>query len=125
MLQKTTKLKGAMLKPAVKEVNSPDKTDTKSLKRLQIQNEVFDNSDAIADNAKMISLLLSTISKMYNTFTDTQKNKLSPEDKTLIEYTFDKFSTANTRADNQLQKEGTELVDKLIQRQETIGNILK
>lgn len=125
MLQKTTKVKGSIRKPAVEEVPEQIKTDTKSLKRLQIQDEVFDNSDAIADNAKMISLLLSTISKMYNTFTDTQKNKLSIEDKTLIEYTFDKFGNANTRADNQLQEEGTELVDKLIQRQETIGNILK
>lgn len=126
MLQATTQSKGPLRRKGVIEVQDSDiKTDMKSLSRLEIQNTVFDNSDSIADNAKMISLMMTTMTRFYSMFTEDQKATLSPEDRGMIEYTFNKFATTNTRADVQFSIEGIALVDKLLDRQADIGSIIK
>lgn len=126
MYKQTTKINGALRSNAVTEVlDQEPKADKKSLSRLQIQEEVFDNSDSIADNAKMISLMMTLVSRIYNVLDDTQKDNLSTDDRNLIEYTFNKFSNTNTRADVQFASEGITLIDKLLDRQASIGNIVK
>lgn len=126
MYKQTTKINGALRSNAVTEVlDQEPKADKKSLSRLQIQEEVFDNSDSIADNAKMISLMMTLVSRIYDVLDDTQKDNLSTDDRNLIEYTFNKFSNTNTRADVQFASEGITLIDKLLDRQASIGNIVK
>jgi len=116
--------RGALVSPVVKEEQS-ELRGQKFINRAKINQEVFDTEDAIADNAKMISLMFSTIIRMYETFTDTQKGRLSAEDKALMEYTFAKFQETQTRADLQLSQEGTDLIDKILTRQQKVTDIIK
>ena len=111
-------------KAVVQELNAPS-TDKKSKIRYQIENEVFDLEDSVADNAKWLSLLTTLLSRFYDTFTDTQKARFSAEDKALIEMMFSKFKTTNTRYDVQFQEEGIALIDKILERQKQIGEIVK
>jgi len=80
--------------------------------------------DSIADLAKMNSLLFSCISAMYGTMSDTAKSKIDEGTKELIDYSVEKFSNTQTRADRQLIKEGTGLVDKLFEREVQIADII-
>jgi len=126
MLKETTKKEGMWTRRAVEEV--PDtklKADIKSLQRLKIQDEVFDLHDSVADNGKMISLLMSLIIKMYSTYTDTQKNRLDDNDRAMIESVFAEFAGVQTRADVQFAKEGIGMVTKILDRQAKIGAIVK
>jgi len=117
--------KGAFTKKAlIEEFDNSPKTDNKTKMRKSIQENVFDDRDAIADNAKMISLLLTLTSKVYSILPKEQKDLLSVEDKTVIEYVFEQFKLTNTRADIQFQKEGVAMIDKLLNRQELIGKII-
>ncbi len=125
MLERTTIVRGALRSPAVREViNTDKKIDKKNLQRYTIQNEVFDLEDSVADNAKMIALLMKLCSRFYDTFTDTQKARLSAEDKTLIEYTFSKHLETETRGDVQLANEGTEMIDRVFDRQAQVSTII-
>ena len=125
MLKAKTIKRGALLSKGVQEVQDSEiKRSKKDLSRLDIQDTVFDNADSIADNAKMISLLLTTISRMYDIMEDTQKDKLSTDDRNMIEYTFSKFASTNTRADIQFATEGVTFIDKLLNRQAQIGAII-
>ena len=126
--EKTKKeVKKNLFKNGVKEtVNEEVRTDKKSLAREKINNKVFDIEDSVSDNSKMISLLITLMSRMYESYTDTQKARFSPEDKFLIEYTFNKFKDTNTRADIQFANEGpTNVIDKLLNRQKEVGEIVK
>jgi len=124
--KKTTITRGMVVEPAVEAVlDSTPKKDKKYLARLQIQDNVFDLNDSVADNAKMISLLTTLMSRMYDTFSTSQKNLLSTTDRALLEHVFTKFNTTDTRADLQVSKEGaTTVIDKLLDRQAQIGQIL-
>jgi len=86
--------------------------------------EVRSVEDSIADLAKMNSLLFSCISAMYNTMTDTAKGKIDDGTKEIIDYSVEKFKETTTRADNQLMKEGTDLIDKLFDREAKIATII-
>jgi len=125
MLEKKILKKGALHKVGVQEtLNKEIKTEKKYLNRKKIQDEVFDDSDSIADNAKMISLLLTVISRMYDIMPIEQKNLLKADDKVMIEYAFDKFRTTNTRADTLYAQKGNSLIDTLMKRQSDINLII-
>lgn len=123
------KLKDKMLvtnKTEVKAVfDDKPKSDEKSIKRARINEEVFSIEDSVADNAKMISLLITLCDRLYNTFDDDQKNKLSDDDRDLIEYVFSSFKECDTRADIQLAKDGTDMIDNIFNSQSKVGEILK
>jgi len=120
----TKKHNGMLVEKAVKKVlDDEPKSDKKSLVRKAIQDEVFDAEDSIADNAKMISLLLTMISRMYDALPATTKNNIV--DKTTIDYVLTKFANVQTRADVQFAQEGSSLIDKLLDRQATIGHLVK
>ena len=104
---------------------SPPSSDKKMKVRHQIESEVFDLHDSVADNAKWLSLLTTLMSRMYDTFTDTQKGRLSTEDKALIEEVFGIFKSTNTRGDVQFSKEGPAMIEKIMNRQAQIGEIVK
>jgi hypothetical protein len=92
--------------------------------RYQIHKEVFDLYDSVADNAKMISLLFTLLSRIWDALPDDIKSNISDEDRQIIEYAFEKFHNIKTRADIQFQEEGTKLIDKLMDRQAKIGEIV-
>ena len=118
------KQEGMLTKRAVKKVYKEEvRSDKKAFIRKEIADQVFDDQDAIADNAKMISLLTTVVSRLYDVMDTSSKNLLDPNDKTMIEYVFNKFRTVNTRADVQFASEGVALVDRLMDRQGTIGTI--
>ena len=61
---------------------------------------------------------------MYSAMTDTAKGKIDDRTKEIIDYSVEKFKETTTRADNQLMKEGTQLIDKLFDREAKIANII-
>jgi len=120
------KQEGMLAKKAVRKTyDSEESTDKKAFIREAVQKDVFDEQDSIADNAKMISLLTTVISRMYDIMPDADKDLLDPNDKAMIEYTFSKFKSVNTRADVQFATEGVTLIDKLLNRQGAIGTIVQ
>ena len=97
----------------------------KKIIKSVINNEVRSIEDSVADLAKMNSLLFSCISAMYGTMSDSAKGKMDVETKTIIDYSVDKFNTTKTRGNQQLMEEGTDLVDKLFEREEKIADIIE
>jgi len=96
----------------------------KGLARYKIHKQVFDIYDSVADNAKMISLLFSLVSRIWSVMPNTQKNKLSQDEVDMINYVVNKFKEIRTRADVEFEKEGMNLIDKLMERQKKIGEIV-
>ena len=120
------KQEGMLAKKAVRKTyDTEESTDKKAFIREAIQKEVFDEQDAIADNAKMISLLTTVMSRLYDILPAADKDNLAANDKAVIEQVFTKFKTTETRADVQFAIEGPTLIDKLLNRQGAIGNIIK
>ncbi len=97
---------------------------TKGNLRETIQKEVFDINDSVADNAKMISLMMTTMSRMWEIIPMEQKDLLETEEVAMIDATFTLFGNVVTSADVQFASEGMGLVEKLLNRQSEIGNII-
>ena len=126
MFEEKVKISGALRSKVVVEVNdNKPKRDKKTLARYDIEQNVFDKHDAIADNAKMISLILTVVSRIYDVLPDSEKDNIDSNERALIEYALDKFKITDTRADKLFATEGTALVDKLMDRQADIANILE
>jgi hypothetical protein len=118
----TSQEKDGKFQKAVLEVFEKD-TSSKGIIRKTINEEVFDLNDSVADNAKMISLLLSMLKRLYAVNFDTAS--LSSTDKGTIDYVINKFDTIQTRADVQFAKEGSSMIDKIMDRQALVGSIIK
>lgn len=124
--EKVYKREGLRVRAYYKEkVDETLKIDKKSQARYLIENEVFDIRDSVADNAKMISLLVSFIERIWSITPDDQKDNLSDEDRQAIEYVIGKFKETITWADIQWQQEGIGFADRLLERQGKIGEIIK
>ena len=122
----TKKVNGIRIQKAYKEVVESEPTGSKKAKaRYEIENNVFDLRDSVADNAKMISLLTSLVSRIWSIIPDDQKDNLSDEEKQVIDYVIDKFDNTETWADVQFKKEGLTFADKLLERQSQVGSIIK
>jgi len=115
---------GGLHKKVVKE-NPSTFRGPKAKARLLIQEQVFDIYDSIADNAKMISLILSLLWRIYEALPEESKVDLLPQDRYLIEYAFERFKNIQTRADVQFKREGVALIDKLLERQGKIGELVE
>lgn len=102
-----------------------DKRLTKMIQRKKINTSVRDTDDSIADLAKWNSILTSTILAMYDTFTATQKNKIPPEQRALIETASTLFRNTQTAADIRLANEGASLIERVLRREAQIGKIIK
>ena len=128
MSLKNTRIKTrkGVYKKAVVETQRPKYVDQKMLARLAIESNVFDIHDAVADNAKWLSIITTLITLLYETMPEEQKANLEPEDRELIESTFVAFAASRTRADVQIETEGAGVViQKLIERQRKVGEILE
>lgn len=87
-------------------------------------NNVRTLEDSVADVAKTTSLLFSMVAAIYSTLTEEQKASLDPKFRSLSEYTINKFTNTQTRADTQLETEGAALIDKLLFRETSIDKII-
>ena len=116
---------GVFKRAVVEELDTTPKTDRKSKSRLQIEQEVFDIQDSVADNAKWSSLLTSFIIRIYNVLPEEVKDSLDPADRAIIENLSAEFDKTPTRLDIQLEKEGFAVVDRMLQRQRRVAEIVK
>jgi len=116
---------GILFSKAIEEV--PAKTVYKDVKkgkaRAEIQEQVFDLADSVADNAKMISLMMSVIKRIYNALPSTTKSKI--EDKEMIESMITLFDNIQTAADVKFQAEGDKMIKRLFERQNKVGEVIK
>ena len=106
-------------------VNLPDTTpkrDAKSFIRSEIESSVFDLEDSVADNAKMISLLLTMVDRLWSVV-DTAS--LPDADIQLIEYSLGKFKATTTTADLAISKDPIGTIDTILNRQGAIADIVK
>jgi hypothetical protein len=116
---------GGVYRKVIIEEPSTEYATSKMQARKRIGDEVFNSYDAIADNAKWLSILTTLVSRIYDAMPETQKVEMATEDRQLIEYAFSKFSASATRADVQVSEEGpTVVIDKLLDRQVKIGEII-
>jgi len=116
---------GLYYKKAIQEIPVASESENikKGLARKRIQEEVFDLPDSIADNAKMISLLMSVVKRVYEALPATTKNKI--KDKDMIEGVIKVFDNIQTLADVQFAQEGDVMIQKIFNRQSEIGKIVK
>jgi len=115
---------GTVFRKGVEEVHAPTKTDSKSIKRLEIQDSVFDIEDSLADTTKWLSLLTTVVERMYSVMPAADKANLTAADKAMIDYAMTKFKATTTRADTQYAIEGNVMIDKILNRQSQINKII-
>jgi len=111
---------------SVRPVIKPQLTTSKkkTVIRHEINKDVRDIDDSIADLAKMNALLLSMLTGMYSILADADKDKIDPIKRGLIEYAISKWDMSDTRADRQLREDGTKLIDNLFSREVNIADIV-
>jgi len=125
MIIETRKTDGLLVKKAYKEVLDEEaKTDKKTKIRYEIEKDVFDLRDSVADNAKLISLMFAMSIAIYNVLPDEIKNNIPENVREKIDFAIKKFNSIKTWGDIQLEKEGTEAIEKLLDRQAKIGEII-
>jgi len=108
--------------PSLKTVISDN--NKKRLIAYDRDTSVRDVNDSIADVAKMVSLSFSIISELWDLVPDADKENIDGAKKDVIDYSVTKFKEIQTRADRQLSKEGTNLVDKLFNREVAIADVI-
>lgn len=124
--QDTKVKKGNVYKKAVREiVDTTPKTDKKHLSRKRVDQEVFDIYDSVADNAKWASLLTGFVIRIYNALPEETKASLDPTDRQMIEALSAEFLATPTRLDTQLQEEGYSVIDRMLDRQRQVAEIVK
>jgi len=114
--------KGALKTKAI-EISSEKtmKVGKKYQMRKEISENVFDLDDSVADNAKMISLLMTMMRKVYDALPD--KSVISNNDIAFMDYAFNKHKNSITLADKEFAVNGNVFVDKLIDRQVQIKTL--
>jgi len=122
----TIKTDGLRVQKAYKEVVQDEpQTDKKAKVRYEIENNIFDIRDSVADNAKMISLLFSMVYRMYEAMPEEYKQNLSEQDRQMIEFAINEFKNVQTWGDLKIQKEGTNAIISLMQRQNKVGQVIQ
>ena len=125
MYKEVKKTNGLLVEKYIEEALTPPSKDEKVKKRYEIQKEVFDLEDSVADNSKMISLIFSLGATIYDVLSDEQKSKIPDGKRELIEYSIQKFQDTETWGDVQVKKEGKKAIDKLLDRQKKVAEILE
>ena len=117
-----TDLNTTSLRPVVKPQLTTSKK--KNIIRHDVDVNIRDVNDTVADLAKMNALLMAMASGIYGTLSSTAKDKIDPTKRAIIEYAISEWDNSNTRADRQLATEGTTLIDKLFSREVKIADIV-
>ncbi len=108
---------GARIRKGI-EVVLPEPSLDKKLKiRKQFKAEIGDSDDLLADVSKMVSLLTSTMGRIYSTLSATQKSKIPQAERDLIEYLFVQKSLTTTTGDIDFAKDPYGTIDKLLNRE--------
>ncbi len=105
--------------PAVDEYDNIKKAEI----RKEIQERVFDIPDSVADNAKLISLFMSVVRRIYDALPDDVKDNIANKD--MIDSMIQVFDDTQTLADVQFSQQGNELVQRIFKRQGDIANIVR
>lgn len=127
MLKKKLKSDGLRVQVAyVETLDTTLRTDKKTKASYEIQEKVYKSlADSVADNAKLISLMFIIGSSIYEALGDEIKEKIPSNVREKIEHAIEKFKSIETWGSIQINKEGNEAIDKLLQRQAQIGKIIK
>ena len=120
--KESTKQYGPLIKRVYKQENSELTNLKKGKVRQQINDSIFDPEDSIADNSKLIALVMMILVKLYNVGFDI--NQLSQEDRNMIDSWANLFANTTTRFSIQFDEEGEELFTKLFNRQQQIANYI-
>ncbi len=124
--EKAMKVKGALRTPIIKQIPIETELDkNKGKNREAVETHVFDLADSVADNAKMISMLMSIVMRMWDVMPQDERDDMDPADVTMINDTFALFRVTNTRADEQFAEEGFALIEKLLGRQAKIAEVVE
>jgi len=91
--------------------------------RKQIEKEVFDIEDSVADNAKLIFLLMASVKRLYKALPDDIKDNI--EDKEILDIMIDTFNKTQSIADIKYKKEGNNMITRIFDRQAKIGSIIE
>ncbi len=122
MIHKTMIKKGALRSPAM--IDKPENkilSLEKGFKRKKINEEIFDLEDSVADNAKMISLLMMVVSDIYGVLNEDQKQNI--KNKEIIEEVIENFSGLFKERVNE-NNTALGIIDKLSTRQKEINKII-
>lgn len=92
--------------------------------RKEIDEEVFDINDSVADNAKWSSILTTAISIIYTSLDDETKARMDPRQKAIMDALVYLYSASTTRFEIQYAEEGLGLITKMLDRQKAIGSII-
>ena len=127
MLQETIVTDGLLVQKAyVEELDKTPQTGDKAKAKYEIQAQVYDAlADSVADNAKMISLVFAMGGAIYDILPEDMKKNMSPATRAKIEYALKKYNSVETWGTIQLATQGTEAIDRLLDRQAKIGSIIK
>lgn len=110
----------------IEEIDKKPKIGNKYKAKYNIENKVYEDlADSVADNAKLISLVFAMGAVMYKALPDDLKNNIPQDAREKIEYAIEKYHSIETWGDIQLATEGNEAIDKLLDRQGKIGEIIK
>lgn len=111
-------------RPTPKNITIP-REDIKKLIAYSRDKEVRNLEDSVADIAKEIMLLTSFVDTIYSVLTDEQKSNIPDEKRQILEYGIASFKKTTTRADLQFSSEGIKLIDKLMEREGKIAQIIE
>ena len=104
-------------------VEEPNKIEFRKGKiRKEIEKQVSDRDDLIADLFKLSFLTISALKHIYEV---VDKDKIEPEVKELLDYSFNKYTNTKTILDLYLGSGDTSFIDRILERQEKITNIVK
>jgi len=120
------KIDGALRTPSMKQIPVENEIPrSKGKNREAVETQVFDLADSVADNAKMISMLMSIVMRMWDVMPQDERDDMDPADVTMINDTFALCRVTNTRADEQFAEEGFALIEKLLGRQAKIAEVVE
>lgn len=115
---------GVRIKKGVQETFEDIDISKKGKIRREICDKVGDRDSLIADNAKMLSLLICAVGRLYDVIPENITSNLSSQDKMLLEYVFSKKSQTPSSVDISFSKDPTGTIDKLFGRQADIYKII-
>lgn len=117
-------VKNGIFKKAYTEQLNESDFSKKAKIRKEIDETVFDLNDSVADNAKWASILTIAISIIYQALSEETKGRMDPNQKAVMDALVHLYSESITRFEIQYAEEGLELITKMLDRQEAIGQII-
>ena len=93
--------------------------------RKEISSKVADRDDLIADAFKLNFLIISAIKYIWYALPDDVKDNIPEEPRKLLEDSFKKYENTETIMDLYLANGDTSFIDRILERQNAITEIVK